>query len=181
MAYGIRLNVPLHLKPQCHEEMSTSTDNCPQSGEKKQPGCTRLLVAITVSLAIVASIQWMLYRDHHKPAKNPQEKAEEGKSHNEKFVRVLTGAQTVKKNLRKPDGFKLESAMLMRNSTICYSFSTHDGFGRLKQGAAILVGKENIMTNETEEFEDLWHDECEGGNGENLTDFTNMMMQKLAL
>ena len=69
--------------------------------------------------------------------------------------------------------------MLMRNSTICYSFSTHDGFGKLKQGAALLVGRENIMTNETEEFEDLWHDECEGRNGENLTALINMMMEKL--
>ncbi len=169
------------VKPQCHEEMRASTDNCPYSGEKKQASYTRLLVAITVSLAIMASIQWMLYRDPHKPAKNPQEKAETEKNHNEKFARVLTGAQTVKKTLRKPDGFKLEGVMLKRNSTICYSFSTHAGFGKLKQGAAILVGKENIMTNETEEFEDLWHDECEGGNGENLTAFTNMMMEKLAL
>ena len=35
------------------------------------------------------------------------------------------------------------------------------------------------MTNETEEFEDLWHDECEGMNGENLTAFINMIMEKL--
>jgi hypothetical protein len=182
MAYGIRINIPLHLKPQCHEEMSVSTDNRPQSGKKKQAGyTTRLLVAIIVSLAIVASVQWMLYRHPHKPAGNPQEKAEVGKNHNEKFARILTGAQTIKKTLRKPEGFKLEGVMLMRNSTICYSFGTHQGFGRLKQGAAILVGKENIMTNETEEFEDLWHDECEGGNRENLTAFTDMMMKKMAL
>ena len=42
-----------------------------------------------------------------------------------------------------------------------------------------MVGEENVMTNETEEFEDLWHDECEGMNGENLTAFINMIMEKL--
>ena len=138
-----------------------------------------MLVAVTVSLAIVASIPCLLYQDPHRPAKTPQEKATAEENHNEKLARVLTGAQTVKKNLSNPEGFKLEGVILMRNSTVCYSFSTQNGVGRLKHGAALLVGEENVMTNETEEFEDLWHDECEGMNGENLTAFINMIMEKL--
>ena len=174
---GISVFLPLHLKPQCREEMSASRENGPQSGEKKQAGYIRLFVAITVSLAIAASILWVLHRDSDKAVKDMRQKAEVGKIHDQKLARVLTGAQTVKKALRKPDGFKLEGVMLMRNGTVCYSFSTHEGFGRLKHGAAVLVGRENVMTNEMEEFEDLWYDECEGGNGENLTTFTNRMME----
>ena len=60
--------------------MSASKDNCDHSGGKKQAGYARLLLTITVSLAIVASIQWMLYRDPQKAAKNVQEKVEVGKN-----------------------------------------------------------------------------------------------------
>lgn len=82
---------------------------------------------------------------------------------------ALVGAGNLKKSMRNPDSFKLESAMLIRRTaTICYEYRAQNGFGGINKGYAVFSDG-RLLTSEHDGFFRLWKKECAGQAGEEVS------------
>lgn len=54
---------------------------------------------------------------------------------------ITAAALTLKQNMRNPDSFVLESALLMSGKgSVCYTYRAQNGFGGMDRGRAVLIG-----------------------------------------
>lgn len=80
------------------------------------------------------------------------------------------GAILLKKAMRDPDSFKLESAIVTDIGAACYEYRTKNGFGGVNASMAVL-SKDGIKfrTDEMDGFTSLWNKECAGRAGTDAT------------
>lgn len=74
---------------------------------------------------------------------------------------AIAGAQLIKKSMRDPDSFKLESVIITPSQTICYEYRSRNGFGGMSKGRVVISDDGGtIMPDETPGFIKLWNQEC---------------------
>lgn len=76
--------------------------------------------------------------------------------------RATLGAAALKKAMRDPDSFQLESVEVQNNLTVCYGYRSRNGFGGMSKGYAVfLADLEGVMTSERGgRFQKSWNKEC---------------------
>lgn len=93
----------------------------------------------------------------------PQSAAEK-KAEDERSSRVALAANmanAIKKSMRDPDSFKLNSVLIMeKTGAVCYEYRARNGFGGMNVGQAVLSSKGDLKTNEMDGFHTLWKKEC---------------------
>lgn len=70
------------------------------------------------------------------------------------------GAQLLKKNMRDPDSFYLESAFITDIGAVCYEYRSRNGFGGMNREHAIITIKREFSNTGMPGFADLWNREC---------------------
>lgn len=97
--------------------------------------------------------------------------AETKKNADAAVQRAALGAQILKKSMRDPESFKLESALVIeKTGAVCYDYRARNGFGGINVGHAVLGpdGKK-FMTNEMEGFSAFWNRECANKPGQEVS------------
>jgi hypothetical protein len=81
--------------------------------------------------------------------------------------RAVNGAITLKKTMRDPESFQLESTLLIEGTgAVCYEYRARNGFGGLNAGKAVVSGDgKQFKTREMDGFHGLWNKECAGKLG----------------
>ena len=81
--------------------------------------------------------------------------------------RAMSGAIALKKMMRDPESFKLESALVMESTGgVCYEYRSKNGFGGVNAGQAVLSADlKNFKTSEDHGFATLWDKECANRRG----------------
>ena len=127
-------------------------------------------------MGIAAIVGHFSSGDEVAPTKQiPAEKTTAEKEYDKNQLRAVAGASTVKASMRNPDSFKIETATIMDNGSICYSYRTQNGFGGMNKGAAVLSG-ENIKTDEMKGFESVWKKDCQGRKGKSVSEYVSAFM-----
>ena len=81
-------------------------------------------------------------------------------------LRAILGLAAMKKALRDPDSFKLESAMAMDSGAACYVYRARNGFGGYNREQAVLDSTtDQFLANHQPGFAALWERECAGKVG----------------
>jgi len=110
-------------------------------------------------------------------ALTPEQRIEEGKKaaieaaekkiNDDAIQRASSGAIILKKSMRDPDSFKLESALVINGTgAVCYDYRAKNGFGGTNVGHAVLSadGKQ-FRTSEMDGFTKIWNKECANKSG----------------
>lgn len=99
--------------------------------------------------------------------KNAAMEAAEKRRKDDAIQRASSGAIVLKKSMRDPDSFKLESALVINGTgAVCYDYRAKNGFGGTNVGHAVLSadGKQ-FRTSEMEGFTKMWNKECAHKSG----------------
>jgi hypothetical protein len=109
------------------------------------------------------------------PTPEPSAEDTKQKTEDDKRVNVaLVGAGTLKKAMRDPESFKLESAIVMDDGYVCYEYRSKNGFGGYTKGFAVLSGDmKTFKSADDEEFAAVWRKHCKGKSG---TDVANRLV-----
>jgi hypothetical protein len=85
-------------------------------------------------------------------------------------LRAMLGIVAIKKALRDPDSFKLESAMAMDSGAGCYVYRARNGFGGYNREQAVLDSTtDQFLANHQPGFAALWERECAGKVGYDIS------------
>lgn len=113
-------------------------------------------------------------RQREKDAANREaerQMAADKKKADERVQRASAGAVLLKKSMRNPDSFKLESALVISGSgAVCYDYRAQNGFGGINAGHAVLApdGKK-FLTSDMDGFSRLWNKECANKSGSEVS------------
>jgi len=157
--------------PDCRTEVSDQAEACRQCGRpirspktstrtprKTSPttwGCLILVV-----LAVIGGI----VTESNKPSGGSNDAEQE--KENAAAARAQVGARILKRAMRDPDSFKLDSALVMTGSNaVCYDYRAKNGFGGYNVGHAVLAPDGTFETNEMSGFSSLWKKHCAGKRG----------------
>ena len=104
---------------------------------------------------------------------------------------ITAVALQLKNNMRNPDSFKLESALLIAGAdAVCFTYRAQNGFGGMNRGHAVLTGARfdpklsgrevfanvQLKTSEEPGFTRLWNKECAGKSGEEKVSLVTIAM-----
>lgn len=85
--------------------------------------------------------------------------------------RAAAGAVLLKKAMRNPDSFQLESAVVVDGTNaVCYEYRAQNGFGGMNVGRAFISsdGQQFLMSEpRTDGFDAIWNRECANKSGTN--------------
>lgn len=100
----------------------------------------------------------------------PPETPEQAAARQQKDAAVqqaTAGAKMLKKAMRDPDSFKLDSALVVNGSgAACYEYRAKNGFGGTNRSQAVLSGDgKKFKASEMDGFNRLWNKECAGKAG----------------
>jgi hypothetical protein len=146
----------------------------PQPAPKKKTtaatwGCLILLILAGIGTYISSRVG----------APTPGESAYAKKQQEEDETRVnvaLIGAGTLKKAMRDPESFKLESAIIMDDGYVCYAYRSRNGFGGYTKGSAVVsADMKTFKSSDNEGFRSIWRKHCEDKRG---TDVANRLILK---
>lgn len=88
-----------------------------------------------------------------------------------KFDRAAAGAMTLRKAMRNPDKFVVESALIIgEGNVVCYQYRGENGFGGMTRSSALLISDKDgqnykVFTDSNNTFRRLWNKECAGKTG----------------
>jgi len=119
----------------------------------------------------------MCSTNHNSP---PAKSADQIKTETEKtnkLTKAIAAAITIKRAMRNPESFKIESAILMDNGSVCYQFISQNGFGGMNRMKAVHYGADNIKTSEMEGFSGKWNKECAKKQGEDIKDYLELALK----
>jgi hypothetical protein len=153
---------------ECSNEISTEAESCPKCGAKiARTSLFTKLVAIFIAVPLLIGIFNSSSHQSSSTALTPAQQAEKIKQ-DAAIQRATTGAVLLKKSMRNPDSFKLESAMVVDGTeAVCYDYRAQNGFGGMNSEHAVLSrdGKQ-FKTSTTDGFNSLWNKECGNKKGQ---------------
>lgn len=180
---------------ECGKDISKSAQACPHCGYKLRR--TRRLVArfatIFVAIPIVITIFAASLANQAAPPKpemagsftyqppppepeTPETAPPQPETYAQTAARkkrdraaqlAMAGATALKKAMRDPESFKLESALQIESTgAVCYEYRSKNGFGGVNVGQAVLsADAKNFKTDEEGGFTPLWDKECANRSG----------------
>lgn len=81
-------------------------------------------------------------------------------------MRAMIGGATLKKSMRNPDSFKVESALAMETTgAVCYEYRAQNGFGGMNMENAVLTATGDFKTESMDGFSRLWNKNCANQSG----------------
>lgn len=131
-----------------------------------------VLTALVIVIGIVSAI-------NSSPARQAQRAAQEASDTAAKQAReahfqlALGGALTLRGRMRNPDTFKISSAIVMPDNTVCYEYRSQNGFGGMGNGRAMLYAGILLSPALEEHHSKLWEMKCVGQSGYELVDDMN--------
>src|SRR3989344_3897958 len=125
------------------------------------------------AIIIVLLFSGLLFSPESSPESSPKSKQQHSVKKEEACAmsRAIVTAVALKKAMRNPDSFKLESALIVDGTNaICYEYRAQNGFGGMNFGRAFIYfeGRRFLQSEageETEEFITLWNRECANKSG----------------
>jgi hypothetical protein len=162
--------------PDCGSEVSDQAAACPQcarpiraaqpSSGKPVPRKTSPATWGCLILIVVAVIGAVISQSNQSGSSSSGTDPEQAKK-DAAVQRAVLGARVLKKAMRDPDSFKLESALVIDGSrAVCYDYRAKNGFGGYNTGHAVLAGDgTTFKTNEMPGFTKLWNKQCSGKQG----------------
>ena len=95
----------------------------------------------------------------------------------ERLTMAASGAASIKRAMRDPNSFKLNSALINdKTGAVCYEFRSANGLNGMNVGRAVLSPKGVLKTSEMSGFPSLWNRECAHKEGtENVTGVEKLM------
>ena len=163
---------------ECDHEVSSEAESCPKCGVSRPAAKPISLFEYRAWILIVGSLTVTLVLGLSSSGSQPpappetpeqvaaREKADEG------VQRATAGARWLKKTMRDPASFKLETAFVRSggNRLICYEYRAKNGFGGTNIKNAILAAdltwvQQASDTDTWNRFAKLWNKECINQNG----------------
>ncbi|NJO35715.1 MAG: zinc ribbon domain-containing protein [Rhodospirillales bacterium] len=163
---------------ECGKEISRSAKTCPNCGYKpRRTSFLTWLVTIFIAVPIVIAVfagSSTTMTPTTKPAENAEDRAARVKA-DAAVQRASVGAKLLKKAMRNPESFKLESALVIESTgAACYEYRAQNGSGGMNTGQAVLSGDAKLFkTDEMDGFARLWNEECAGKVGTDATTAIN--------
>lgn len=153
---------------ECGKDKSQKAEVCPHCGFKqRKTSFFTWLVAIFIGLPMLISI--FIGASHESAAPKPMtpEELAVKKKEDAAVQRAAAGAVLLKKAMRDPDTFKLESALIIDGrGAVCYDYRAKNGFGGVTPGHAVLSSDgKKFKTDEMDGFAMLWNKECADKSG----------------
>jgi hypothetical protein len=183
---------------ECGGQVSTKATACPKCGAVRAGGKGIGCGAVTLGVFVffLLSYLWTDYQASQKrddaaakeaarvakltPEQRAAEErakaaaAAEKKRRDDAVSRAAVGAQMLKKSMRNPDVFKLESALVMDSGAVCYTYRGQTGFGGMKRGyAALSADAKRFLTDEMDGFRTLWNRICANKSGDEVSTAIN--------
>jgi hypothetical protein len=164
---------------ECGNEVSSKADACPKCGARvarKAMGCGTLFGVAFLGAVILSALSGVFSSGSgtgtsatsspSKPPETTEQKAERERK-DAAVERAAAGAVILKKTMRDPESFKLESALVIdRTGAVCYDYRAKNGFGGTNVGHAVLgADGKTFKTSEMDGFARLWNKECAGKSG----------------
>jgi hypothetical protein len=98
--------------------------------------------------------------------------AADKKKEDDAVRKSILGVIMLKKSMRDPDNFKLESALVIdATSTVCYEYRAKNGFGGVNVGRAVFA--KTFKTSKMEGFSRRWNKQCAGKRGSETSAYIN--------
>ena len=102
-------------------------------------------------------------------------KAEEEKKDSELRI-MVAGARSLKKNMRDPDSFVLETALQMSSGAVCYAYRAKNGFGGYNRAVAYYDPETQFLV-DGERDPDGYNAKCGGKMGADHTKSVNFYLK----
>jgi len=107
---------------------------------------------------------WQPKETTNQAAQKPKEMTETEKNlkslQKERFKAYVEGYHVLKKQMKDPSSFDVESACVMPNMTVCYKYRAKNGFGALDLGVA-FVTQTSYATSDQKGFNEAFKKECD--------------------
>jgi len=120
-----------------------------------------LVGAIIILLAMFGS--WLPKGRNETTPKSPQQIAKD-----EALAVNVMAVQVLKRSMKNPDSFKLESALRMKDGTLCLNYRATNSFNAVVPGAAVIAQKTAATSDDRDKFRPLWNKHCAGKQGEDV-------------
>lgn len=153
---------------ECGHKLSDQAEACPSCGAKppKRTSAFTWFIAAVFGVPLVYAMATSgLDRDRPAAAQPVADKVDEAAS------LAAAGAVRLKKSMRNPESFKLESALVIDGSNaVCYEYRSQNGFGGVNAGRAVIDPKtDQFVTSEMDRFVALWNKACAGKSGRDVS------------
>lgn len=150
---------------ECKAEISDQAKSCPQCGAKAP---RKMSTGVKVVLGLVA-IGVIGAAMSDRPA--PKEKTAAEREADAKVTAAAVGAAHIKRAMKDPESFSLESAILMENGATCYEYRAKNSFSAVAPGKAVLTHDGQIVASGSGagKLEKAWNAECGGKSGKDVT------------
>lgn len=190
---------------ECENVVSSEAETCPKCGVKiasKQMGCVTKTTIFVIGVIFIGAMSRISTNDSTDSEKkipstaqvladldseNDQLKeklrilkadsaaATDKKNKDEAVRKSIIGAIMLKKSMRDPDSFKLESAYVIeKTGAVCYEYRAKNGFGGTNVGRAVFSGEgKGFKTSEMQGFTRRWNKECVGKSGSETSAYIN--------
>lgn len=148
---------------ECGKEKSSAAETCPHCGFKqRKTSLLTWIVAIFIGVPILVGVFVSAGHESAPPKPLTSEELATKKKKDEAVQRAAAGAVMLKKTMRDPDSFKLESALVINGSgAVCYEYRAKNGFGGINPGQAVLSADgKKFKSDEMDGFVALWNKEC---------------------
>ena len=163
---------------ECGKKISKKAEVCPNCGFKpKRTSLFTKIVAIVIGVPFVLGIIGAVIGSNTEssvasaPAKTPEQLAAETKARAERKAAeakeqaqmkyAMLGGATLKKSMRNPDSFKVDSAIAMEaTGAVCYTYRAQNGFGGINVESAVLTSTGDFKTESMDGFHNLWNKNC---------------------
>ncbi len=147
---------------ECKAQVSDQAGKCPHCGAKVDKPTSKIaLVFAGLVLIGVVKCSYESATQVSSPAPPPltaeQRAAKEKKEAD--FQRVVIGAKLIKNATKNPDSFKLESAVMMDDGSICYEYRGTNSFNAIVPGTMVINAK--VSSNSAAD----WNRYCAGKTG----------------
>jgi hypothetical protein len=171
---------------ECGKEISAQAKACPSCGAPPPPR-TKLSTWLIGGIGAFIMVSCIISQDtarKNQPPPPPPETAEQKSARERRDQEVrfaVAGANMLKKSMRNPDSFKLDSVFMIDGQTaLCYEYRAQNGFGGVNAAKAVVdVNNNQIKTSEpyTDAFVRLWNKSCAGKSSRELGPVVKAMMQ----
>jgi hypothetical protein len=139
---------------------------------KRQVGIIGCSVIGIVGLIVFMSSTPSNSEKAPEPKKTPEQAAADERLGLAK-VSAIFGAQQLKKSMKDPESFELQSLIVMDDGAACYHFRAKNSFGGIFPSTAVLTPRGHLFAKELvgNDFALVWNKECADKAGIEIAEF----------